>query len=64
MQLAEKVMKLEQVMQLEEGDVLELGQPVTAPLLVKVQDKPIYLGEAGHVRQNRAVRLTQRIKEE
>jgi flagellar motor switch protein FliM len=51
-------------MQLKEGDLLHLSQPVDALLLVEVQDKPMFLAEAGRVRQNRAVRLTERLNEE
>ncbi len=62
--LAEVEMNLEAVVQLEVGDLLHLPQPVDAPLQVEVAGKPIFLGEAGRVRQNRAVKLVERIGEE
>ncbi len=62
--LCEMGTTLEAIMQLQEGDLLHLSQPVDALLLVEVQDKPMFLAEAGRVRQNRAVRLTERLNEE
>lgn len=62
--LTELEAKLEQMMQLQEGDIFNLGQPVDAPLVVEVEGKPVFLAEAGRVHQKRAVKLTERISEE
>ncbi len=62
--LGELDANLEAIMQLEVGDILHLSQPVDAPLVVEVQDKPMFLGEPGRIRQNRAVKLIERTNEE
>ncbi len=62
--LGELTLSLERIMRLEEGDLIPLGQPVAAPLVVEVEGKPAYAGVAGRVRQNRAVQLTRRLNEE
>jgi flagellar motor switch protein FliM len=51
-------------MRLEVGDVLPLPQPVSEPLALEVEDRPLFLGSAGRVRQQRALQLTQRLNEE
>ena len=62
--LGELTLSLERIMRLEEGDLIPLGQPVAAPLVVEIEGKPAYAGVAGRVRQNRAVQLTRRLNEE
>jgi flagellar motor switch protein FliM len=61
---AQLQLSLQQIVALKEGSVLPLTQPVHAPLVVEVAGKPLFLGEAGRVNQNRAVKLTRRIPEE
>jgi flagellar motor switch protein FliM len=55
---------LNKIMAIQEGDIIHLGQPVNAPLIVEVAGKPMFLGEAGRVNQKRAVKLTERLSEE
>jgi len=62
--LAEMETNLETITQLKEGDILHLNQPVDSPMLVEVADKLAFIGEAGRIHQQRAVKLTQRMKEE
>ena len=57
-------MNLEKVMSLVEGDLINLPQPTGRPLMVEMEGKPLFLGEAGHVHQQRAIRLTERVGEE
>jgi flagellar motor switch protein FliM len=62
--LAEVSTSLQQLMSLREGEIFSLGEPVDSPLVVEIERKPLFRGEAGRVRQKRAVRLTGRIQEE
>jgi len=55
---------LDTIMQWSEGDLIHLPQPVDAPLVVEVQGKSMFRAEAGRVRQNRAVKLTEKLNEE
>ena len=62
--LGEMETTLDRVMGLAEGDLLHLPQASDAPLIVELEGKPIYLGEAGRIRQNRAVKFIQKLSEE
>ncbi|MFH1844462.1 MAG: FliM/FliN family flagellar motor switch protein [bacterium] len=62
--LAEMETNLETITQLREGDILHLTQPVDSPMLVEVADKLVFIGEAGRIHQQRAVKLTQRMNKE
>jgi flagellar motor switch protein FliM len=62
--LGELETSLDAVMALQEGDLLQLPQASDAPLIVEVEGKPVFLGEAGRIRQNRAVKLIQKLSEE
>ncbi|MCP4572097.1 MAG: hypothetical protein GY838_07055 [bacterium] len=55
---------LEEILNLTEGDVLRLPQAVETPLKVKVAGRDAWLGEAGRVGQNRAVKLIQQLTKE
>jgi flagellar motor switch protein FliM len=55
---------VERIMQLEVGDLLTLPRAVDAPLALEVDGRPVFLGTAGKVRQQRALKLTQRLNEE
>jgi flagellar motor switch protein FliM len=55
---------VERLMRLEEGDVLPLPLSVDAPLALEVEDRPLFLGTAGRVRQQRALKLTRSLSEE
>ncbi len=48
---------LEEVLSLKEGQILHLAQAVDAPLRVRVEGQDSWLGEAGRIGQNRAVKL-------
>jgi flagellar motor switch protein FliM len=62
--LGELETNLETLMALKEGDVIELPQAISAPLVVQVEGRNLFLGEAGRLGQNRAVKLVQRLREE
>lgn len=55
---------LDAVMRWSEGDLIHLPQPVDAPLVVEFQGKSMFRAEAGRVRQNRAVKLIEKLNEE
>lgn len=55
---------LEEILNLVEGDVLRLPQGVETPLRVQVAGRDAWLGEAGRVGQNRAVKLIQQLNKE
>jgi flagellar motor switch protein FliM len=62
--LSEVDSNLETVMRWSVGDLIQLPQPVDAPLMVEIQGKPMFRAEAGRVRQNRAVKLIEQLNEE
>jgi flagellar motor switch protein FliM len=62
--LGELDISLESLIALQEGDLIPLKRAQAAPLTVCIAGKAAYLGEAGSVRQNRAVKLTEQIREE
>ena len=49
---------------LREGELLHLNQSLGQPLVVEVDEKPVYLCEPGRLHQKRAVKLIRRISEE
>ena len=57
-------MNLNSILELQEGDLLQLGKSVQAPLEVRVQGKPVFQGLAGRRNQHRAVKITERVREE
>ncbi|MFO7653891.1 MAG: FliM/FliN family flagellar motor switch protein [Candidatus Krumholzibacteriia bacterium] len=62
--LGQLELTLERLLDLKEGEVLDLPQSVNAPLVVEVEGRDMYLGEAGRVGQSRAVKLIERLPEE
>jgi flagellar motor switch protein FliM len=56
-QLSEIDTTLEEIMNLKVGDILNLPQGVDAPLKVYIEGQPAWIGEAGRIGQNRAVKL-------
>lgn len=63
-QLGEIDSNLDDVMNLREGDILHLGQSVEAPLTVRIEGEDAWLGEAGRLGQNRAIKLIQQLNKE
>ena len=57
-------MNLNRILELQQGDLLHLGKSVHSPLEVRVQGKPVFQGLAGRRNQYRAVKITERIREE
>lgn len=55
---------LQEVMDLAVGDILHLPQGMDAPLLVEIEGQPSWLGEAGRIGQNRAVKLIRQLDKE
>ncbi len=63
-QLGEIDYNLEELMKLQEGDILHLGHSVDSPLIVSIEGEAAWLGEAGRLGQNRAVKLTKKLDKE
>ncbi len=55
---------LQDVMNMALGDILHLPQSKDAPLLVNIEGQASWLGEAGRIGQNRAVKLIQQLDKE
>ena len=55
---------LDEVLNLKVGDIIQLPQAVAAPLLVHIEGQEAWLGEAGRLGQNRAVKLIQQLNKE
>lgn len=55
---------LEEILSLAEGDVVRLPQAVEAPLRVQIAGHDAWLGEAGRIGQNRAVKLIEQLNKE
>lgn len=62
--LGETSLTLDQVLRLEEGDLIRLDKPADSPLLLEIENKPLFLGVPGRVREKRALRLIERLAEE
>lgn len=63
-QMGEVSLPLDRVLGLKEGDLLHLPQSVDSPLTVLIEGREVFLGEAGRVKQNRAVKLVQKLEKE
>lgn len=63
-QLASKNCTLQDVMDMAVGKIIHLPQGMDAPLLVEIEGQPSWLGEAGRIGQNRAVKLIQQLDKE
>ncbi len=55
---------LEEVLALKEGQILHLPQAVDTPLKVRIEGQDSWLGEAGRIGPNRAVRLVRKLTKE
>lgn len=55
---------LEEILALKEGQLLRLNQAVDAPLRVRIEGQDTWLGEAGRIGPNRAVRLVSKLIKE
>jgi len=63
-QLGQFETNLETILNLSTGDVLDLPQAVEAPLKIQFAGRDAWLGEAGRVGNNRAVKLIQQLAKE
>jgi len=63
-QMGQVDLPLDRVLALQEGDLLHLPQSVDSPLTVLIEGREVFLGEAGRVKQNRAVKLVQKLEKE
>lgn len=63
-QLSEIDTTLEEIMNMKVGDILNLPQGIDAPLKVFIEGQPAWIGEAGRIGQNRAVKLHTKIAKE
>lgn len=63
-QLGQFETNLETILNLSTGDVLDLHQTVDAPLKVQFAGRDAWLGEAGRVGNNRAVKLIRQLTKE
>ncbi len=57
-------MTFQQILEMKEGEVIPLFKSLQSPLVLEVQGKPMYIGQAGKMNQNRALKLTERLAEE
>jgi flagellar motor switch protein FliM len=55
---------LEEILNLKVGDILHLPQGVDTPLNVKIEGESAWLGEAGRIGQNRAIKLIRQLTKE
>ena len=62
--LAETPTTLKDILNLSVGDVIRLPQAVQAPLKVKIAGQNVWLGEAGCLGQQRAVKLIRQLNKE
>ncbi len=62
--LANKNCTLQDVMDMAVGDLIHLPTGMDSPLLVEIEGQPSWLGEAGRIGQNRAVKLIQQLDKE
>jgi flagellar motor switch protein FliM len=63
-EIAEIATNLEEILSLAEGDLIRLPQSVQAPLKVKIEGQKAWLGEAGRLGQQRAVKLIRPLTKE
>lgn len=63
-QMGELELTLDRVLSLQVGDLLHLPQAVDSPLKILVEGREVFLGEAGRIKQNRAVKLVRKLEEE
>ncbi len=63
-QLGEVNSTLQDVMNLSLGEILHLPQSKESPLLVNIEGQASWLGEAGRIGQNRAIKLIQQLDKE
>jgi len=63
-QLGQVKSTLQGVMNMALGDILHLPQSKDAPLMVNIEGQASWLGEAGRIGQNRAVKLIQQLDKE
>ena len=62
--LAQVDLSFQSILEMSEGDVIPLNKSVNTPLVLEIQDKPMFLGMPGKLNQNRALKLTERLEEE
>lgn len=63
-ELGETATNLEEILNLAEGDLITLPQTVNSPLRVKIEGQDVWLGEAGRLGQQRAVKLIRQLNKE
>ena len=63
-QLGEINTTLSDVMNMNLGDIINLPQSQDSPLLVNIEGQASWLGEAGRIGQNRAVKLIKQLDKE
>lgn len=63
-EIAEIATNLEEILSMAEGDLIRLPQSVQAPLKVKIEGQKAWLGEAGRLGQQRAVKLIRPLTKE
>lgn len=63
-ELGQIATNLDEILNLSIGDTLHLKQSVSTPLVVKIEGQAAWLGEAGRVGQNRAIKLIEKLNKE
>ena len=61
-ELGKSQITVQDLLQLKEGDTFSLGKEVTDPLVVQVEGVPKFIGKAGAYGGNKAVQISERIK--
>lgn len=63
-QLAQIALPVRDILNFQVGDIIDLGRDPSAPLSVLVEGKPKFIARAGAVKGKKAIRLTERIKDQ
>ncbi len=61
-ELAEKEITVREVLNLKKGDIINLGKDIAEPLTVYIEKVPKFKGYAGIYRNNKAVKITEKIE--
>ncbi len=61
-QLGTADISIQDFLNLSEGDVIELGQPIDRPVVISVGDVPKFLGQAGKVNKKIGIQILENLK--
>ncbi|MEZ4483704.1 MAG: FliM/FliN family flagellar motor switch protein [Syntrophotaleaceae bacterium] len=63
-QLAQIALPVRDILNFQVGDIIDLGRDPSGPLSVLVEGKPKFVARAGAIKGKKAIRLTERIKDQ